>query len=658
MCSGDWGVFAERRSKIGYQMSLLRQHHSLKTEMLALFAVILGMVIAAGVIVQRSHSLLIAGARDAVWEASTPPSQVFSVVNGLGAIREYLGFALHGDEFDIAAVRKFEADSKSIWSELAALSAFFPPAVMAEVEIATKRFESYHSSYSKTAELIAAGKLDAARENYYGSEARAFREIGPQATKLLSVMSARIMQESDRLEATAASSTIQLITIAAAMIGLMVAGGLMVVVRLLGPLATLNRAIIRLSRNEFGQEVPANSGIKEIADMAASFKILEAALVERQNLEVENKLARQTDEQRSMAIAAAARSVQAVVSSASRGEFGDRAKAAAGLGELSMIVDGLNQVCQSTGEFLDELYRCATGLASGDLSQRFNAAFEGRYATVACGLDAAMRDLGATIQEAKATSEKTATRAGEIKRLAEDIAERSESQAVTIEQLNLAVTAFASGVAATADAAQGLVETAQTASHSASAGSRLASDALAAMATIEASSQRVGEVAGVINSIALQTNLLALNASVEAARAGEHGKGFAVVAAEIRRLAIQVAEASRSVRVMAADTQVQVGESSDKVRQAATALTGIASIVQSMNGVVIDIADAANEQANAVNQIGNSVRSLDEIKQKNMASSEANAAVASNLLSSATELAEKMQRFSTGEFAISANLTE
>lgn len=637
-------------------MSLLRQHHSLKTEMLALFVVILGMVIAAGVIVQRSHSLLIAGARDAVWEASIPPSQVFSVVNGLGSIREYLGFAIHGDKFNIATVQKFEADSKSTWSELANLSAFFPPAVMAEVEIATKRFESYRNSYSKTAELIAAGKLEAARENYYGSEAKAFREVGPQATKLLSVMSARIMQESDRLEATAASSTIQLITLAAAMIGLMVAGGLMVVVRLLRPLATLNRAIIRLSRNEFGQEVPADSGIKEIADMAASFKILESALVERLNLELENRLAHQTDAQRSMDIAAAARSVQAVVASASRGEFGDRATSAAGLGELSMIVDGLNQVCHSTGEFLDELYRCATGLASGDLGQRFNAAFEGRYATVASGLDAAMRDLGGTIHEAKAASEKTATRAVEIQRLAEDIAERSECQAATIEQLNLAVTAFSTGVTATAGAARGLVETAQTASHSASAGSLLASDALAAMATIEASSQRVGEVAGVINAIALQTNLLALNASVEAARAGEHGKGFAVVAAEIRRLAVQVAEASRSVRVMAADTQVQVGESSDKVRQAATALTGIASIVQSMNGVVIDIAEAANEQANAVNQIGRSAKILEDIKQKNMASSEANAAVAGSLLSSATELAEKMKRFSTGEFAAPVDL--
>jgi methyl-accepting chemotaxis protein len=112
---------------------------------------------------------------------------------------------------------------------------------------------------------------------------------------------------------------------------------------------------------------------------------------------------------------------------------------------------------------------------------------------------------------------------------------------------------------------------------------------------------RIGEVVGLINSIAAQTNLLALNATIEAVRAGEAGRGFAVVASEVKSLASQTAKATDDISEQIADIQKVAGDAIDAIK-------AIGGIIGEVNEVATAIAAAVEEQGAATQEITRSTQ--------------------------------------------------
>ncbi|MEZ5219552.1 MAG: methyl-accepting chemotaxis protein [Ilumatobacteraceae bacterium] len=198
-------------------------------------------------------------------------------------------------------------------------------------------------------------------------------------------------------------------------------------------------------------------------------------------------------------------------------------------------------------------------------------------------------------------------------------------------------------------------EIASTATSSSEVATQANDAAVKARAVVQdllSSSQRIGEVVGLISSVAEQTNLLALNATIEAARAGEAGKGFGVVATEVKDLAHQTGQATSEIGQ-------NISEIQGKVDHVTEAIDRVAGVIGQIQESATRIAAAVEEQSVTTNEIGNSAseaslgtnsisEGIDEVSIAVGQTSEAAAAVATSsgdLNRLAAQLQEQVGRF-------------
>jgi methyl-accepting chemotaxis protein len=211
------------------------------------------------------------------------------------------------------------------------------------------------------------------------------------------------------------------------------------------------------------------------------------------------------------------------------------------------------------------------GLVRQTLQQLGDAS--GQMRTTSAGMSAVSSQTNARVQVAEKAS-------GEASMSVESVASASEELSASINDIS------------------------RQAAHAAGIASRAVDQARETDGTVQGlakTASRIGEVVGLINTIASQTNLLALNATIEAARAGEAGRGFAVVASEVKSLASQTAKATEDISEQIADIQKVANEAIDAIK-------GIGSIIGEVNEVATAIAAAVQEQGAATQEITRSTQ--------------------------------------------------
>jgi methyl-accepting chemotaxis protein len=343
--------------------------------------------------------------------------------------------------------------------------------------------------------------------------------------------------------------------------------------------------------------------------------------------------------------------VDNLVKAAVAGDFSQRVPLEGKKGFMLNLASAMNALCDNTGKALDDLADMMSSLASGDMTQRISAEYQGMFGKLKTDANMMADRIGATIAEIKASAQEVTNASAEISTSTTDLSQRTEEQAASLEQTSASMEEISATVKKNAENAQAANQSASTTREVADRGGAVVAKAVDAMAKIEDSSRKISDIIGVIDEIARQTNLLALNAAVEAARAGEAGRGFAVVASEVRSLAQRSSQAAKDIKDLITNSNGQVKEGVELVNRAGASLTEIVDSIKQVAVIVADIANASNEQAGGIEQVNKALTQMDEVTQQNSALVEENAATAKTLEHQAKAMDERMAFFRVGDGA-------
>lgn len=283
---------------------------------------------------------------------------------------------------------------------------------------------------------------------------------------------------------------------------------------------------------------------------------------------------------------------------------------------------------------------CLAGLKDGDLTSSIEIDVDDGFQQMKHDVKNAITRIRETVVMALQGADEVQRSAETIRRAATDLSSRTVEQAASLEESAAQAAEISKLVSKTADGVAEAVSLVTVAKENAQTGQEVASEASQVMAKIEAASDEIAEIIGVIDNISDQTNLLSLNAAIEAAHAGQAGKGFEVVAGAVRKLAAQARDSAMRIKGLIDKSHTITAEGARLVRRSGEHFQEVAHRISAIESLIAGIAEASHEQAQGVEQITVAVGQMSSVTHENAAMVQETRAAAEGL----TTLAEQQNQ--------------
>ena len=320
--------------------------------------------------------------------------------------------------------------------------------------------------------------------------------------------------------------------------------------------------------------------------------------------------------------------IEAMVRTVIQGDLSREVRIGASDAALAPLVSGVGEVMETLKRFVVEIRDAVLQLSTGASEV----------------LAAATQNESSMTEQASAVHETTATME-ELKGASHQIAENAQTVAAIAERTLSSARMGEGAIRSFIDAMERVRKNTV--------------DVHGSMQKLSRSVERIGSVVDVIDEIADRSDLLALNAALEGAKAGEAGRGFSIVAAEMRRLAENVMESTKEIKVLIGEirTSTNAAQSSSD-RNATMAAEGEklgAAAMENVSGIlggVQETSDAARvihlatqQQRTATDQVVQSMAEIEEITRQAQSGSRQATGAAAELTNLAERLSELVRRF-------------